>query len=104
MSREDKKVTKNLITEAELREQIRDLSKIFGWKFWFCWTSIHSPKGMTDLILVRPPRIVFAELKRDSGKLTESQGEWALLLKACPGVEYYCWRPNEFERILEILK
>lgn len=43
------------ISEKDFREEIRDLSKLFGWKFWFCWTSIHSPRGMPDLILLRPP-------------------------------------------------
>jgi len=40
------------VTERDLREWIRDLCKLFGWKFLFVWTSIHSPKGMLDLLLI----------------------------------------------------
>ena len=92
------------LTERDLREQIRDLCKLFGWQFWFCWTSLHSPRGMTDLILCRPPRLIFAELKSDTGKLTASQQEWADLLRACLGVEYYCWKPSDFQEIVSKLR
>ena len=33
------------IREKDLREQIRDLCKIYGWMFYFPWLSIHSPVG-----------------------------------------------------------
>ena len=91
-------------SEKDLREQIRHLCEIYGWQFYFVWSSIHSPRGMTDLILCRPPRLILAELKSATGKLTASQEEWAELLKACPGVEYYLWRPEQWDEICEVLK
>ena len=94
------------ITEKQFREEIRDLSKLFGWKFWFCWTSIHSPRGMTDLILLRPPRLIFAELKTDkrSSKLSPAQAQWLWMLRKVPGIEVRIWRPRMLERIAEILR
>jgi len=91
------------VSEKELREQVRDLCKVFGWKFHFTWLAIHSPKGFPDLVLRKPPHLIFAELKRESGKLTPSQEEWQEDLKAC-NQEVYVWRPSDFEKIAEILK
>ena len=64
------------ITETQLREQIRDLCRITGWKFYFTFNSMHSPKGMTDLVLCRPPRVIFAELKREGKELKPDQDAW----------------------------
>lgn len=93
-----------MTTEKELREQVRDLCKVFGWKFYFTWTSIHSPRGMPDLILCRPPRIIFAELKTEKGHPSPHQQEWLDLLDECGGnIECYVWRPADIESIAEIL-
>jgi len=93
-----------LITEKQLREQIRDLCKVLGWKFYFTWTSIHSPRGMPDLILCKPPRLLFAELKTEKGAVSSYQQEWLDLLNECGGnVECYVWRPSDVEAIANIL-
>ena len=91
------------VTETDLREQVRDLCKLFGWKMYFSWTSLHSPRGFPDLVLCRPPRIVWAELKSEKGKLTPHQGEWLQALREC-GQEVYVWRPGDIEEIVEILR
>lgn len=94
-----------MTTERELREQVRDLCKVFGWRFYFTWTSIHSPRGMPDLILCRPPRLIFAELKSDKGKITSHQQEWLDLLGECGGnVECYIVRPSDIEKFVGILR
>ena len=95
----------NQVKERDLREQIRDLCKLTGFKFYFTWTSIHSPRGMPDLILCRPPRIIFAELKTEKGQLSDKQKEWVELLSECKGnVECYVWRPSDIEKIADILR
>ena len=91
------------ITEKDLLSQIKDLAKIYHWRLYHPFLSKWSERGFPDLVLLRPPRIIFAELKRDDGKLTPSQQEWADLLKACPGVEYYCFRPSDIDGIVKIL-
>lgn len=93
-----------IITEENLREQVRDLCKLFGWKFHFSWTGIHSPRGMPDLILVKPPRIIFAELKTEKGKVSTYQREWLDILDECPGCEIYLWRSGDIEDIARILQ
>ena len=92
------------VTESQLREQIRDLCKVIGWKFYFTYNSMHSPKGMTDLILCRPPRVIFAELKREKTDLKPDQELWRDELKQCPGIEWYLWKPSMIEQITDILR
>ena len=104
MSKEDRKVVKISITEKQFESQVKELAKLFGWKYYHPWLSIHSPRGWPDVVLCRPPRLVLAELKAEKGLLSESQKEWAELLQACPGVEYYCFRPSDFDKMVEILK
>jgi len=100
-----RKIDRIVVTERDLREQVRDLCKLFGWKMSFSWTSIHSPKGFPDLVLacqVRQ-RVIYAELKTEKGKVTEYQREWLDELTAC-GQEVYLWKPDDIEEIARILR
>ena len=94
-----------VVTERDLREQVRDLCDIYGWRFYFTWTSIHSPKGFPDLVLANAwqERIIFAELKIEKGKLTDFQYQWLELLRGC-GQTVYVWRPADIEDIARILR
>jgi len=91
------------ITEKAFRQQVISLAKICGWKHYFTWTSIHSPRGMPDLVLCRPPRLIFAELKTMKGQLSEYQIEWMDLLSDTPHSEVYLWRPDSWETIQQVL-
>lgn len=92
------------LTEKDFQRQVLDLARIFGWRAYHPMLSKWSERGFPDLTLVRPPRLVFAELKRDKGKTTTHQDEWADLLKAVPGVEYFLWRPADLEQVAEVLR
>jgi hypothetical protein len=61
-------------------------------------------KGFPDLVLARPPRVIFAELKTAKGKLGPEQENWLAALTACPGVEVYVWRPDQLDDIAQILR
>ena len=60
--------------------------------------------GMTDLILCKPPRVIFAELKSEKGKLTPAQEKWISLLTQCKErIECYIWRPADLRDVAMIL-
>lgn len=59
-------------------------------------------KGFPDLVLVKPPRLIFSECKTDVGKLTEEQLGWLDVLSQCH-TEVYLWRPEDLDEIKEIL-
>ncbi|MCR4395046.1 MAG: VRR-NUC domain-containing protein [Dehalococcoidales bacterium] len=92
-------------TEKEFRQQVIDLGKLLGYRTYFTWTSIHSPRGFPDLVMSNPAqrRIIFAELKSATGELTESQKSWLETLREC-GQEVYVWRPDKLEEIAQILQ
>lgn len=56
--------------------------------------------GFPDLVLAhrRTRRVLFAELKRDTGRVTPEQTEW---LEALGGE---VWRPADFDRVRETLE
>ena len=95
--------TDGMITEKDFRQQVIDAAKLCSWKCQFHWTSIHSPAGFPDLVLVKPPRVLFAELKVGERKMTLKQAEWIEALLCCPGVETYIWRPP-VDSVVEVLK
>ena len=100
----DAKSTK--ITEKEFTGQVKDLAVLLGWKFYHPWLAIHSERGWPDVTLVRPPRIIFAELKSEKGKVTDKQQAWLDILREVPGVEVFVWRPTDadWEEIKEALR
>ncbi len=90
------------LSEKDWTAQVVSLATMFGWKRYHTHFSKRSPRGFPDEVLVRPPRIVFAELKSDVGKLTEAQAEWLEALAAC-GLETHVWRPSDLEQVGQVL-
>ncbi len=73
------------LREAELQDAIVEAAMMLGWRVMHTrpartgkgWrTPLQGHRGFPDLVLVRPPRLVFAELKSLSGKLTPEQTAW----------------------------
>ena len=93
-----------MTSEKDFQQAVRDYARLTGWLDFCHWTSIRSPAGFPDLTLVRPPRVVFAELKSERGRLTAAQSETLAALSNCPGVESYLWRPSDWDAITEILR
>lgn len=60
-------------------------------------------KGFPDLVLVRPPLVIFAELKSESGRLEPDQKLWRDALQGCSGVEWFVWKPHDRDEICGIL-
>lgn len=104
-----------LITEAELQESVIQVAREFGWLVYHTSRSDKSEPGFTDLVLVRPPRVIFAECKGEKGQLTKpkmnskrtrelpGQTTWRDALCACSGVEWRLWRPSDLDAIYETL-
>ena len=58
--------------------------------------------GFPDLVLVRE-RVIFAELKSETGRLSPEQKTWGdkLFIADC---EIYNWRPSDWDKIIKILE
>ncbi len=104
------------INEKDFSSEVEDLLNIFGWT-WCHFrpamvkrgreityrTALSGKKGFPDYFAVRIPRVLIIELKSDDGALSQDQREWAELLLACPGVEYYLLRPSDIDMIASLL-
>ena len=92
------------MTEADHLEQVKAVAVTCGWLTYHTFNSRRSTAGFPDLVLVRPPRVIFAELKRENGRLTIPQKLWGDDLEQCSGVDYYLWRPSDWDSILGVLQ
>ena len=98
--------------ERDWQKYVIDLAHTLGWRIaHFRPAQLQSGKwvtpvaadgaGFPDLVLVRN-RIIYAELKTDTGKLSRAQQAWGSELIAAGG-EYYVWRPRDAELVQRVL-
>lgn len=113
-------------TEAEFQNLVVEYAQIRGWLVMHTrpartergWrTPLQGDAGYPDLTMARRGRVVIAELKSESGKVTREQAAWLQHLSArvvkeydpsnadvdAPPLEVYLWRPRDWERIKEVL-
>lgn len=94
------------LTEKEWDAQIfntqKGLAPMLGWRLnYHTLRSKGSRSGFPDRVLVRD-RIIYAEMKTETGKPSDKQVEFLDAL-ARAGGEVYLWRPSDFEEIGRIL-
>lgn len=89
--------------EKDFQQQVIDLAQIAGWLHYHTYDSRRSPAGYPDLSLVRNGRLIYAELKSESGSPSDEQQKWLDELDRVPGVEVYVWRPSDWDEIERVL-
>ena len=93
------------LTESEFQRLVIDVARLRGWVVYHVPDSRRvTARGCPDLIMIheRQSRLIFAELKTETGKLSDHQKKWMRVLVAC-GVETYLWRPSDMAAIKDIL-
>ena len=93
-----------LMSENYWQGTVEEYAQTLGWVKYHTRDSRGSDDGFPDLVLVRPPRVIFVELKKQTGKMELAQTAWATLLADCPGVEHYVWRPGDWADVEELLQ
>lgn len=109
---------KPVISERTFQAQVMKLARYYKWRAahfraaltrrgnWV--TAMSGDIGFPDCVLVRNGRIIFAELKTDTGKTTVDQQRWLEDIgEACwvnDNVSVFVWRPKDYDAITEILK
>lgn len=84
------------MTEAELQANVIDLAHVYGWLI--CHqrpalttsgyrTAIQGDRGFPDVVMAKRGRVLLAELKSQTGRLTAEQQTWVTASGA------YVWRP-----------
>jgi hypothetical protein len=102
------------VKESYFQSQVIMLAKLHGWLVMHTraveirpgvWkTPLTGHPGFPDLVLAHPRGrgVIFAELKAEKGRLSDSQDVWLRTL-ADAGMETYVWRPKDIDAISKIL-
>ena len=83
--------------EAELQRKVEKAARDAGWRVWHPRIAVYSQGGWPDLVCAHPGqgRVIFRELKKQTGKVTDQQAEWLDTLTAC-GQDAAVWRPIDW--------
>lgn len=65
-----------VMDEQAWQGRIEGAAKLYGWRVYHTHDSRRSAPGFPDLVLVRGPELLFAELKTDTGRLRPEQSDW----------------------------
>ena len=75
--------------EEQFRQAARQVARQLGWRCFHTRDSRGSDPGMPDELWVRPPRLIYAELKAPDGRYSDEQRDTIELLQKVPGIEVY---------------
>jgi len=90
------------ISERDFQQLIVDLATTFGWEHYHTLHAPGSDAGWPDLVLARPPQLLFVELKARRGVLSWEQRAWGDTLAACR-CDWRCWKPEDWQEVLDTL-
>lgn len=90
------------ILEKDWQRTVRDLARTLGWRrAYHTFDSRRSDTGFPDLVLVRD-RVIFLELKRETGTTTQAQRDWITALHHAQA-EVYVARPRHLQALATVL-
>lgn len=110
------------LLEDPFSSQVRGLADFYGWLGYHTHDSRRSAAGFPDWVFVRPPELLFVELKTDRGRTSPAQRKWLEALEEVSRavalgwdelgeaiadgagdpptlLEVHLWRPRDFEAI-----
>jgi hypothetical protein len=99
-------------TEREFERAVLEALRLFGWRFTHFrpamteegWrTPLSGDAGFPDVVAVRGDRVLFVELKAETGSLRDEQAAWLAAL-GFAGADVHCWRPSDWPTIEETLR
>ena len=98
----------NLELEKNFQDRVVHLARLYGWKVYHVPDSRRSSlAGYPDLTMwnVKKGRLIFAELKREKGRVSPAQDSVLDDLDSLGlQIETYVWRPSMWEEIVRTLK
>lgn len=90
------------IDEDEFQEMVCKRATELGWKWFHVRITRQSKAGWFDLVLWRE-RVLFVELKDETGKATADQLNLADDFRLA-NAEVYLWRPSQWQEIEDALR
>ncbi len=90
-------------SERSFQGAVVEFARLNGWLVYHTYDARRSEPGFPDLVLVRPPEVLFAELKSARGRPSDPQLRWLNTLSCCNTVGAALWRPADWPEIEEAL-
>ena len=91
------------VTEKDFQETVVQAAEMFGWWHYHVADSRRSRPGFPDLVLIKPPKVIFLEVKREKGRLTVAQAGVLAMLEDCSEVQAAVVRPTDWGQVVEWL-
>lgn len=98
-----------MATERDFQRQVIDLAHILGYtvahfrpaqtKHGWRTPVAADGAGFPDLVIVGHGRVLFRELKTETGSVSDDQMAWGELLHK-NGADWNIWRPSDWDRII----
>lgn len=106
------RVTYREMSEKQFQQRVVDMARTTGWLTYHTYNSRRSEPGFPDLVMVHPTErrpVIFAELKRETGKVSMEQKRWINALRSAfelldRHVVIEIWRPADLPRIQALLE
>lgn len=94
------------MTEAELQQLLTDAAEMHGWLVFHDNDSRRNVAGFPDLVLVhgRHGRVLFLELKSETGRVRPEQHVWMDALSRTHTVSSAIIRPQHVDQVIAYLK
>jgi hypothetical protein len=84
------------VRESQLQDTVAKMCRLFGVELYHTYDSRRSAPGWPDLVLCGPRKLIFRELKTETGKVTPEQERWGLMLRHA-GQDWDIWRPADLQ-------
>lgn len=87
-------------------QSVVDAARLNGWLVYHTHDSRRSAEGFPDLVMLRLSRMVVAELKTPTGKVTPAQAVWLEAFRDVYDgpIEVFVWRPADWPAIEKTLR
>ena len=92
------------LTEKQWLAQVRQYARAQEWMTYHTLHSVGSEPGWIDLVCLRPPVLVLAELKAAGGRLTPHQLQWLTGLRQVERVSTHLWYPADWGEVETVLR
>jgi len=102
------------LTESDWQGQVFELARLYGYSYvhfraarttrgWRVPVEGPLGKGWPDIVLFRPGRTVYAELKRETGNECSPDQLWVHEQIRAAGNECYVWKPSDLNEVQRVL-
>jgi len=106
--------TRPMLEEADWMGAVGEALDWLGWSWihhraartaagWVTATQGNAAAGFPDIVAVRPPRVLWLELKLDKGRVSPEQEDWLATLNDSGQEAHLIRLPREWDRLMELV-